>query len=272
MVRWKPRLFQPWQLNRRRKRRRWTYQQLLAKPAGREVHAASGTTNTWKSSRLSRTPPMERTRICSPALLGMLTHRAGSPDRGQCGLSRQSGHQRRDDSQLERDAHVFRWHPARVTSHIHRQRVRFPDIHRISGQLLRDGARTAPRPTSTLFPTILRRTRVQRLSRTPCATILTSLGGSPAAASVAANWQFYDTTNTGRSRDGNRWPSALARATPIFTLGGDGVTSMSYVPVGNRYLLSSWYYPSVNGPKSGTQTQTQMAGTSNFVFADCDKP
>jgi hypothetical protein len=114
------------------------------------------------------------------------------------------------------------------------------------------------------------------LARTPCATILTSLGGSPAAASVAANWQFYDTANTGCSgtgTDSNCWTSALASATPIFTLANRlGVTSMSYVPVGNRYLLSSWYYPSVNGPKSGTQTQTQMAGTSNFVFADCDKP
>jgi hypothetical protein len=114
------------------------------------------------------------------------------------------------------------------------------------------------------------------LARVACATILTSLGGSPAAASVGSNWQFYDTANTGCSgtgADNNCWTATLASATPIFTLANRlGVTGMSYIPKGNRYLLSSFYYPLNNGSTNGTISQAETVLTSNFVFADCDKP
>jgi hypothetical protein len=113
------------------------------------------------------------------------------------------------------------------------------------------------------------------LARIPLATIETSLGGSLAAASTAGNWQFYISTGCagGDGTNSACWTSTLASATPIFNLPNElGRSAMTYLPTTNRYVLQSWYYPTNNGPTSGTQTQAQLATTSQFVFVDCDKP
>jgi hypothetical protein len=113
------------------------------------------------------------------------------------------------------------------------------------------------------------------LARIPLATIETSLGGSLAAASVPGNWQFYISTGCagGDGTNSACWTSTLTSATPIFSLPNKlGRSSMTYLPATNRYEISTWFYPTTNGPTRTTQAQTQMSATSQFEFIDCAKP
>lgn len=113
------------------------------------------------------------------------------------------------------------------------------------------------------------------LARIPLSTILTSLGGTLAAASTGSNWQYYISTGCagGDGTNNSCWTSTLASATPIFTMANKlGRSAMIYLPATNRYLLSSWYYPTLVGPISGSQTQGVMATASEFEFIDCAKP
>ncbi|HEV7236381.1 MAG TPA: hypothetical protein VGN15_09385, partial [Ktedonobacteraceae bacterium] len=65
----------------------------------------------------------------------------------------------------------------------------------------------------------------------------------------------------------------LASATPIFTQANQlGRSAMTYLPATNRYVLSSWYWPTTNGLNSGTQTELNMSNTSQMVFIDCAHP
>ena len=114
------------------------------------------------------------------------------------------------------------------------------------------------------------------LARIPLATILTSLSGSPAAASTASNWQFYVSTGctAGNGLLSGCWTSTLASATPIFTLTNQvGRAHMTYLPATNRYVLQTWYYPTMVGTRHpGHKAEAAMASASGFEYVDCAKP
>lgn len=113
------------------------------------------------------------------------------------------------------------------------------------------------------------------LARIPLATIEVSLGGSLAAASVPANWQFYNSLGCagGDGMNSACWISALASATPIYTSANKAARSqMTYLPATNRYILGEWYFPLMGGPTKLTQTQAIAVMSSQLQYIDCAKP
>ena len=112
------------------------------------------------------------------------------------------------------------------------------------------------------------------LGRIALATIETSLGGSLAAASTAANWQFYNSAGCsgGDGTNSACW-GVLGSATPIFTLANKlGRSAMTYLPATNRYVITTWNWPLGYGPTSGSVTENQIAATSQLEFIDCAHP